>query len=382
MEANLDLRLTEVIPFDGYSAGEFHQHSTSSLDSEVPNRRRVLANIAEGVGFMVPSDHDIIFDFRGLAEQMGVLDRIALPLPGVEISPTFGHLGAYGIQFAADAGAGGAPAGRPGGRPLARAHHRRAGRRRPRPGRHRHPDEPPPRHLGLVQHRRLRPRDPRRGPRLPNWTTDFETVEVYNGQTDFCQVLADWLGLLNQGLRITAVGNSDTHGESRAPGYPRNYVRTAGTAAHEVTGAEVSTALREGRSIVTGGAVLDFPFGPGPGDTVVPDAGSVRVHVRLRTPPYTGIRRLVAFHRGAAVFDREAAVDDAAIIDLDEEIAIPVEGDGPLVLLALGNPRLPYIAGGPVFALANPIWIDADADGTITPVGPGPIALLAMSICE
>lgn len=216
----------------------------------------------------------------------------------------------------------------------------------------------------------------------PNWTTDFETVEVYNGQTDFCQVLADWLGLLNQGLRITAVGNSDTHGESRAPGYPRNYVRTAGAAAHEVTGAEVTTALREGRSIVTGGAVLDFPFGPGPGDTVVPDAGSVRVHVRLRTPPYTGIRRLVAFHRGVAVFDRELAVDDAEIIDLDEEIAIPVEGDGPLVLLALGNPRLPYIAGGPVFALANPIWIDADADGTITPVGPGAITLPAMSICE
>lgn len=381
--STLDLRLTEVIPFDGWSAGEFHQHATSSLDSEVPNRARILSNIGEGVGFMVPSDHDIIFDFQGLAQQMGVLDRIALPLVGAEVSPLFGHLGAYGLRYDPNGGAGGAP---PlpifeSGRWRVKTTPELVADARARGARFiqmNHPRDS----SGWFDTVGYLPEIPVETIDDPNWTDDFETVEVYNNQGDFCPVLADWLGLLNQGLRITAVGNSDTHGEGKAPGYPRNYVRTAARAAHEVTADEISTAMQEGRSIIGAGAVLDFPFGPLPGDTVpVPD-GTLRLHVRLRTPGYTSISRILAFHNGRMVFDQATPGIDADIIDHDAEIAVPVDGDGPVVVLALGNPRMPYIAGGPVFALANAVWADRDGDGQITAVGAGAITLPAMTICE
>lgn len=381
-ESALDVRLTEVIPFDGWSAGEFHQHSTSSLDSEVPNRTRILSNIAEGVGFMVPSDHDIIFDFQGLARQMGVLDRIGLPLVGAEVSPLFGHLGAYGLRYDPEAGAGGAPplpvregerwrvsttpelvaASRERGAQIIQMNHPRDGSA----------------WLDAVD---FNVEVPVEALDSPNWTPDFESMEVYNRENDFCRVLTDWFGLLNQGLHITAVGNSDTHGEGRAPGYPRNYVRTAAATAAEVSSAEIITAMREGRSIMGAGAVMDFPFGPLPGDTVAAPDGMLRLHVRLRTPPYTSINRLLAFHNGRAVYDQPVDSPDAQIVDHDAEIAIPVDTDGPVVVLALGNPRLPYVASGPVFALANPVWVDRDGDGQITPAGPGPITLPDMEIC-
>lgn len=379
---NLVVQLTEEIPFDGWSAGEFHQHATLSLDSEVPLRGRVLGNIGEGVGFMVPSEHDVLYDYHALATRMGVLDRIAVPLSGVEISPLVGHMGAYGMPYDWSLAAGGAPAlVEPNGdfwrvrtMPDLVALAREKGAQVLQIN---HPRDS----TGYFDSVGLNVAEPIDAIESDQWTTDFDTVEVYNGQGDFCPVLADWMGLLNQGMRLTAVGNSDTHGEGKAPGYPRNYLRTAAPRASGVSGEEVATALREGRSVIGGGAVLDFVEGPEPGDRVEAQ-GTLRLHPRLRTPGYLHINRLLAFHNGRMVFDQAIESAPEQIVDFAAPIDVPVDGDGPVVLLALGDERLGVIAGGPVFALANPIWVDADGDGTITPAGPGAIDLPEMSICQ
>ena len=384
----LDVQLLEEIPFDGLSAGEFHQHATLSLDSEVPLRRRVHANIAEGVGFMLPSEHDVLYDYGVLAAKMGVLDRIAVPMTGLEISPLVGHLGAYGIEPDETQAANNAP-------PLVEKNGA-FWRKRTVPelvddARSRgaqimqinHPRDS----TGYFDTVRLNLDQPVDAIESEHWTTDFETVEVYNGQSDFCPVLSDWMGLLNQGVRFTAVGNSDSHGEGKAVGYPRNYVPTAGLNPWDITAAEVTTAMREGRSTIGGGAVMDFPRdrlpdGPQPGDLVELANGEFNVHVRLRTPSYLRINRLIAFQNGRVVFDRALDVAPEVITDFDDVIPIAIDTDGPVVLLALGDERLGVIAGGPVFALANPIWVDADGDGLVTPVGPGAIELPAMTICQ
>jgi hypothetical protein len=96
------------------------------------------------------------------------------------------------------------------------------------------------------------------------------------------------------------------------------------------------------------------------------DNGRLAVRVRLRTPSYLQMKRLVAFHNGQLVFDQAIEVDPTVITDFDAGIEIPVDGDGHVVLLALGDERLGVIAGGPVFALANPIWVDTDGDDAIS----------------
>jgi hypothetical protein len=379
---DLAVELTEEIPFDGHTSGEFHQHASLSLDSEVPNEVRILSNLGAGVGFMVPSDHDVIFDYRSLAERMGVLDRIALPVPSVEISPRTGHLGGIGVPYNPQLGAGGAPslivrdengewrsrtipelvtAARALGAEIIQVNHPRDS-------------------TGFFDTVGLDTAEDISEFQHTHWTDDLDTVEVYNGRHDFCMVLSDWMGLLNQGMRLTAVGNSDTHDESDPPGFPRNYLPTDGARAQDVTGDEVITALREGRVVVGGGMVLDFPAGPQPGDTVAAN-DTVAFNLRLRTPSYAQALRLLAFYNGQLVLDRAVEADTEAIVDLDEVVEIPVDGDGSVVFLALGNPSAPHV-GGPVFALSNPVWVDADSDGAITPVGPGAIELPAMSICD
>ena len=384
----IDIELTEEIPFDGLSAGEFHQHATLSLDSEIPLQRRVHANIAEGVGFMLPSEHDVLYDYGALAAEMGVLDRIAVPMTGLEISPLVGHLGAYGIEPDETQAANNAP-------PLVEKNgdfwRKRTVPELVADARSRgaefmqinHPRDS----TGYFDSVRLDLDQPIDTIESEHWTTDFDTVEVYNGQSDFCPVLSDWMGLLNQGVRLTAVGNSDSHDEGKAVGYPRNYVPTAGEDPWDVTGAEVTRAMREGRSTIGGGAIMDFPRdrlpdGPQPGDLLEPANGEIEVHVRLRTPSYLRMNRLIGFLNGQVVFDREIDAAPELITDFDAIIPIVVNSDGPLVLLALGDERLGVIAGGPVFALANPIWVDADGDGRVTPVGPGKIVLPPMSICQ
>lgn len=380
---DIDVELLEEIPFDGLSAGEFHQHATLSLDSEVPLQRRVHANIAEGVGFMLPSEHDVLYDYGILAAKMGVLDQIAVPMTGLEISPLVGHLGAYGIVPDETQAANNAP-------PLVEKNGE-FWRKRTVPelvsdARARgaefmqinHPRDS----TGYFDTVRLDLDEPIDTIESEHWTTDFDTVEVYNGQSDFCPVLSDWMGLLNQGVRLTAVGNSDSHGEGKAVGYPRNYVPTAGANPWDVLPEEVSVAMREGRSTIGGGAVMDFPDGPQPGDLFEAPNGEIELHVRLRTPSYLQIKRLIGFQNGRVVVDLPIDAAPEVITDFDARVPIAVDTDGPIVLLALGDERLGVIAGGPVFALSNPIWVDADGDGRVTPAGPGKIELPPMSICQ
>ena len=375
--------LEEVIPPDGWAAGEFHQHASPSLDSTVPVEARVLSNLAEGVSFMVGSDHDFVFDYRALAERMGVLDRIAVPLSGVEISPLVTHVGAYGIPYDPDLPGGGAP-------PIAikeegtwRAmripeivHDARQRGARVIQINHPHASQGYFDHVHYDPEVAIEDLDPL------HFTADFDTIEVFNGRARFCQVLADWLGLLGQGLRVTAIGNSDTHEATTPPGYPRNYVPTAATDPVGVTENEVVDALLGGHVVVGGGAVLDLPEGPLPGEDVEIRDGTLSLRVRVRTPPYARIHRLIVFHNRTVVVDHPLETTADEIVDLDAVIDVPVGRDGPVVLLALGDGSLPFVAEGePVFALANPIWVDTDGDG-VAPIGPGPIDLPSMNICQ
>jgi hypothetical protein len=216
---------------------------------------------------------------------------------------------------------------------------------------------------------------------VERFTTDFDSIEVHNGAGDFCQVLADWMGLLVQDVRITGVGNSDTHSLGSPAGYPRNYLPTAAEQPQGITGAEILAAMRAGRVTVGGGAVMDFPDGPLPGDTVDGSSGTLSVRVRVRTPPFARIDRIVAFHNGAIVLELPVEAAEDAIVDFDEVLDVPVDADGPTILVAMGAEPLRYIGGSTVFAFANPFWTDVDGGGS-TPPGPRPIDVPALPGCR
>ena len=56
------------------------------------------------------------------------------------------------------------------------------------------------------------------------------------------------------------------------------------------------------------------------------------------------------------------------IVDFDGDLSVPISRDAHVVLLALGDERLNFGTGQPVFAMANPIWVDLDGNGIGIPV--------------
>lgn len=384
-EAELRVVLSEVIPLDGWASGEFHQHASPSFDSEGPVENKVMSNLAEGVSFMVPSDHDIVFDYAALIERMGLGDFITAPLPGTEVSPLAAHVGMYGIPYDARTGAGGSPPlpytddngdwhihtipelveeGRARGAEIVQINHPRSGSG--------------PTDAAYFNTTGFDPEAPLADNDHRHWTTDFDSVEVFNGGSDMCLVMRDWFGLLNQGQRVTAVGNSDTHG-LRGDGHPRNYVPTMADAPVEVTRAEVVDGVVRGRLSVGGGAMVDLPDGPMWGDTVSVEGGVWRVRVRLRTAPFSGLTRLLVFHNGRQVIERPLEAPVEAVVDLDEVLEVPVDADGHVVVVAVGN-RSAWIHDE-VFALGNPVWVDTDGDGVTVP-GPIEVPLPNIHFCQ
>ncbi|MCK6570859.1 CehA/McbA family metallohydrolase [Myxococcota bacterium] len=361
-----EIVLTEVLPFEGWTSGEFHQHASPSADSDVDPVARVLSNLTEGVGFMAPSEHDIVWDFAALVSRLGLSDRIMV-FTGSEISPLYAHIGAYPLPYRPNDSAGGGvvlPVQEADGRwrwrraPELVAEARRLGAEVMQINHPRSSSSGYFNHLGYV------PGEPLEGLSPDDFTRDFDTIEVFNEADDFCRIMTDWLSLLNQGLHLTAVGNSDTHSIGQPPGYPRNYLPTLADRPEGVQPAEIVDALRDGTVFVGGGAVMDFPDGRQPGQTIPREAdGQVALRVRLRTPPWASLNRLLVLVNGAVALDRPLAEPASALVDFDGELRVPVDSDAHVVVLAVGPPLGHTWGGKPTFALANPLWVDVDGGG-------------------
>ena len=367
------VNLVEELPMPGLSAGEFHQHSAPSLDSEVGFKQRILSNIAEGVGFMVPSDHDVQVDYPSLVRRFGFDRDVGSPITGLEISPRVGHLGAYGVSYSPDdpSGAGGAP-------PLSLKEVDGDGiepdtwRLRTMPELI---TEARSRGAAIIQVNH--PRDstgyfdtvgfnPETG-NVPSeheqWTSDFDTIEVFNGASDFCAVMRDWQALLLRGEKITAVGNSDSHDLGRPVGYPRNYLPTQASQSIDISKTEVINALRKGQVSIGGGAYLELDGELMWGDVLSGQA--INIPLIAHTPSFAQLTRLTAYFNGHELWSTSLDTDLTALQDYQDTVSLTIDHDGFLIFFAEG-PRLNFVyPGQPTFALSNPIWIDADEDGEI-----------------
>ena len=131
-----------------------------------------------------------------------------------------------------------------------------------------------------------------------------------------------------------------------------------------------------------GGAMMDFTAGPEPGDTVISDAASIELNVRIRTPSFTRPDRLLVIVNGVMVTEQTIDSQLEDIVDFDGVVTVSITEDSHITLLALGDDRTDYLRpGAPVFAMSNPIWVDQNDDGLTLP-GAGPITRLDLPFCS
>ncbi len=372
--AHIEATLTHVVPTPGAISGEFHQHQTASLDSEVAVRDRVLSNLSEGVDFAVSSDHDIVTDFGPVIEELGATDLIAT-VTGVEVSPLWGHFGAYPMEQKPNAMAQGAPTlawyDDQGEIQRMETGAQLIGRLRNEFGvrmiQVNHPRDNPSAYFSTAGFDRTAPWMNA----SDGFSEDFDTMEIINGEN--CLQVQDWFALLNQGVRVIGVGNSDTHSLSGPPGYPRNYMRSDATSPEQLTQDGLVDSVLTGDVVVSAIAYLDIARG-GAQMGQITSSASETLDLRVLTPPWAQVDRLVLVRNGQQAEELVIGGGEGAIVDFDGQITLQTEGDQDawFVLMTYHSQDLRPNAvypGRRVYAISNPFYLDADGDGDFTPPG-------------
>ena len=248
----------------------------------------------------------------------------------------------------------------------------------------------------------------------PHFMSDWDAMEVWNGtpleRFEGCPtldpaclliepahpVMGDWFGFLDRGLRVTGTGNSDSHTASLHPvGYPRTYLKVGSDDPGALDDAAVVGAIRAQAATISGGpfllaSALDaHGLTVGPGGTATADASSgapiVKLKIDLQAPTWMGPLSRVDIWRGDAnerlgaklvtsIDLTQGTFKDtgAKVLRLSTTVSVSTPRDTWLVVTARGtNPHALWPVVGfevPPYAITNPIWVDADGDGTVKPL--------------
>lgn len=368
----------------GWIAADFHVHAAPSFDSTLPRRRRIASFVAEGGEVIVSTDHDVVGSYAPLIRAMG-LERALRSVDGVEVTSisktartpySGGHANLYPVPLRPERTRGGAPPGE--GMRLRDLV--ASARALPVPAivQLNHPrdlvgddhggayfehlavvGEPfdPALPLDAAPNRALIERDPATGLR----DLDIDAIELLNGSklAEYATVQRDWHALLRQGVRLTAMANSDSHTFDRIVAMPRTYVSVADDRVAAVTTGALISAVRRGACFGTTGPLLDVALEDArPGDTFAGARGTL--HVAVRSASWIPVSRATISVDGEA--RAEIETDGSEPI----EVALSFDADAYVTVEVRGEPSPAYadlLPGMRPLAFSNPIWVDADADG-------------------
>lgn len=291
-----DVTLALVVPTPGYVTGDFHVHAIDSPDSEVAHVERVATYLAYGTDFFTPSDHEMRVDFAPTIAMMQVQDLIGTA-PSAEITTfDYGHFNSWPVTEDATKFGGGSVdwgAEAPPGEDFPSAGNYVLSPEALIAAAHADPK------ANIVQINHINSHfgadglridtgvappqsfadnarsaaDRRLDPGIPNFFSDtFDALEVWitvDGRNEnedtgapyktlLEENLGDWFNMLNQGIRRTAVTDSDTHERRLASLSGRTLIPSAVTAPGQL-GAQAETLaarVRDGYAIGTNAPFL------------------------------------------------------------------------------------------------------------------------------
>jgi hypothetical protein len=212
----------------------------------------------------------------------------------------------------------------------------------------------------------------------------------------------DWFQLLNAGKRVVATGNSDSHGGLKEePGFPRTYVGVERDDPRGVDGQDIVAGFKRGDIMITYGpfitATATSSAGEvGMGGTVDASGGEVTLSVNVQSASWVDVDQVVVYLNGVEVEREDIPESGDLSFTLnpaqDGFIVVEASGDGSLfpsvtprefpslqfddVLDSIGGsfglgaggglqPGLEFFVAA--IGFTNPIYVDADGDGEVTP---------------
>jgi hypothetical protein len=375
--ADIDIhaKLHHVVETPGWISGDFHVHAAASLDSRVPMRDRVHQFVADGVDLIVSTDHNVIANYAPLVAELGVADLLATATGDEITTKSWGHFGAFPLPSEeGELGHGAIPVGKHTPAEIFADVRKRA------PAALIDVHHPRLEH-GAIGYFHLAELDEKTGiAKRAGFSMDFDAIEVLNGYQDsdrrtLDRVIGDWRSFLDAGKRVAATGNSDTHHLTfNLGGYPRNYVAVGDVPVAKLDAAAVAAAVKAGRSYVTTGPIVDALVQGGTlGDTVTVKDGRFELAVRVRAAPWISTSKVTVLGPTGSTLATLPCATSSNVLRCDLKIPLALAKDGYVIVRVDGDqpmaPNVGDLGGFTVypFAITNPIWIDVDGDGKITP---------------
>jgi hypothetical protein len=368
-------------------SADLHVHSAPSDDSALPLRARITSFAAGGIDLVVSTEHDRVVDYAPAIARMGLSNDLA-SIVGVEITGsshsdaaphTIGHQNAFPLPLQPLAYRGGAPHSEGvrlrdviaevrslGGERIVQLNHPRGHSGEADDGNlFTHltlAGEPfdPASPLTSAPNEILVEPDPETGIR----DLDFDVVELLNGRSmhKYYRTRADWLSLLLQGEFRPGTANSDSHHLRSPIALPRNYVRVGatGSAPGKVDEAAFVRAVRKGHLYGTTGPLLEVRLGQaGIGNLHTGAQGVLRIAVEAA--PWVPVSEARVYVNAERVRTLPIEAGKSVEVELrfakDAFVTVEVVGDTSEIYEAIAPGFTP-------FAFTNPIFVDADGDGS------------------
>ena len=374
----LHFELERVVETDGLIAVDPHMHTLRS-DGAVDERERVLSLVGEGVEVAVASDHFFRNDYTPQIEALG-LENYLKVIPGSEISIRNSRDYEYTLDFnlyplGSDEGGWEASATLAEEvAPIFEA------------TRQRYPE-------ALIQLNHPRSSswdyfvsyqlDPESADtaRAGFWT-GFDVLEILNGPSPLfnsnAAAIRDWLNLLSRGFLIPAVASSDSHQfDTEEPGYSRTYVYVADQEIRELEIGTVIKALKEGRSFVTNGPIVELMADDRyrPGDLLSSPSGEVELAIQVRTAPWVVVDEARVLVNGSVERVLRIEGDAGSSQALQDRVKLKLKRDAFVLVEVVGSKSLyPVVQARSLapdgswrevtpYSLTNPVFVDVDGNG-------------------
>ncbi len=206
-----------------------------------------------------------------------------------------------------------------------------------------------------------------------------DATEMLNSTTeekDPLGLFLDWFALLNRGVRIFAVGSSDSHTVGEPAGQGRTCVPSATEDAAQIDVTAACTAIREGRTSISQGlfatALVDGRPAMGLTFDRSSDMTPVVLELRVQSNGWLRARKATAYVNGRAAVTRSLETEAGRPLDTTLRFELPLaeRNDAWVVFLVEGDgaatPAWPMV-NPYTLAATNPVFVDRDGGGYTSP---------------
>jgi hypothetical protein len=389
---DIEVALERSVDTRGWLAADMHVHTNASMDSRMPADHRIISMLTSGIEVMVTTDHHSIVDLEPLMRQLGYGADMATTLSGDELNFYEGHAGVYPVRYDPNKPHGGSPPWQPFNGKPSRCDQPIVGTNclsdvDAFPAMHslfpgavvtvNHPWWPKG-DLGYFTNVDWGAGTNHPLPAPLRSAGLFDALEILNGYwvRDDAEtaLVADWFYLLQQGHRVTALGNSDTHKINwvRA-GFPRTWLRMPTERPGDVTPEDLADAIRSGRAIASTGPFVTLRVNEHEiGDTVhLSEPGRVDAEITVDAPDWIQVDQVQLFVGGEPFTTIPISRGHRPLFDVS--VSVPVRSDTFIVALASGAQPLPpdivgeygHATGQEMrpWAITNPVFVDSNGDG-------------------